>query len=110
MQAKKLALLTREAALDKKAENPVILDIHKFSSVARYFLITHGNSHPHVKAIAGHLLEAAEKKGLRAFHTEGMESGYWVLLDFGSVLAHVFYKETREFYGLERLWGDAPRV
>jgi ribosome-associated protein len=108
--AKKLVLLAKEASLDKKSEEPIILDLQKFNTVARYFLIVHGNSYPHVKAIAEHIMETAEAKGAKVYHVEGMDEGLWVLVDFGSVIAHVFYRTTREFYGLERLWGDAPTL
>lgn len=110
MQPKKLAQLAREASLDKKAENPIILDLQKFNTVARYFVIVHGNSYPHVKAIAENIWNQVELKGAKAYHVEGMNEGLWVLLDFGSVIVHIFYKATREFYGLERLWGDAPTI
>ncbi len=110
MQPKRIALLIRETALDKKAEDPVILDLAKLTSVAHYFVIMHGNSDRHVRALAEHIADTLETHKVKAWHREGMEHAQWVLLDFGSVIAHVFYKETREFYGLERLWGEAPRL
>ena len=110
MQPKKIALLVREAALDKKAEDPIILDLNKYNTLARYFVIVHGNSHPHVKAIADHICEIIEKKSGRVLHIEGREEGLWILLDFGMVIVHIFYRTIREYYGLERLWGDAPKL
>ena len=110
MQPKRIVLLAREAALDKKAEDPVILDIAKYTSVAHYFLVTHGNSDRQVRAIAQSIVDVLDDKGVRLWHIEGMSDGRWVLLDFGSVLAHIFYRETRDFYALERLWGDAKRL
>ena len=110
MQPKNLALLIRDASLDKKAENPVILDLAKVTNVARYFVIFHGNSDRHVKALADHIINTAEEKKVKLFHCEGLQDGLWVLLDFGVVIVHIFYKTTREYYGLERLWGDAPRL
>ena len=110
MQPKKIALLARELALDKKAESPVVLDLSKLTSVAHYFVILHGNSDRHVRAIAHHLIESLKEKKVKLWHREGMESGQWVLLDFGDVIAHIFYGPVREFYSLERLWGDAPRL
>jgi ribosome-associated protein len=110
LQPKKIALLAREAAEDKKAENPVVIDVAKLTSLSHYFVITHGNSDRHVRAIAQGIIDAMEPKKIRLLHAEGMETGDWVLLDFGSVIIHVFYKEVREFYGLERLWGDAPQI
>lgn len=108
MQPKRIALLAREAADAKKAEDPVVLDIAKLTSVAHYFLIAHGNSDRHVKAIAQHIMEILKQQKVPLWHVEGMESGRWILLDYGSVIAHIFYRETRDFYGLERLWGEAP--
>lgn len=110
MQPKRLALLAEEAALDKKAEDPVILDVSKYTNVAHYFVIVHGNSDRHVKAIAQNVADVCEQNKARVFHLEGLESGTWVLLDLGAVLVHVFHHEIREFYGLERLWGEAPRL
>lgn len=110
MQPKKIALLAREAALDKKAEDPIVLDVSKFTNVAHYFLIAHGNSDRHVRAIAQNVADECKKNGASVYHVEGMDSGTWALIDLGAVLVHIFHHETREFYGLERLWGDAPRL
>ncbi len=110
MQPKKIAEKIRALADDKKAEDVVIMDISKFSSIAHYFLIAHGNSDRHVKALAGYIAEEMKKEKMPAYHIEGMQEGNWVLLDFGPVIAHIFYKETREFYALERLWGEAKKI
>ena len=110
MQAKKIALLIRELALDKKAESPVILDLSKLTSVAHYFVVMHGNSDRHVRALANHIVDSLKDKKIKTWHLEGMDTGQWVLLDFGDVIAHIFYAPVREFYNLERLWGDAGRV
>ena len=110
MRPKAIALLAREIGLDKKSEDPVILDLSKVSNVAEYFVILHGNSAPHVKAIAEHLLLTMKEKKVPLFHQEGLAEGLWILLDYGPVIVHVFYKDTREYYALERLWGDAPRL
>lgn len=110
MHPKTLALLIKESASDKKAENPIVLDLAKVTNVARYFVIAHGNSDRHVRAMADHVIEAAKQKGIRLLHHEGLTDGLWILLDFGSVIAHLFHKNTREYYGLERLWGDAPQL
>ncbi len=110
MQPKRVALLARQAAEAKQAEEPVILDLAKLTNISRYFVITHGNSDRHVRAIAQHIIEIMENKKVRLWHVEGMESGQWVLLDFASVIVHVFYRGIRDFYGLERLWGEAPRL
>lgn len=110
MQPKKIAELIRALAEDKKAEDLVILDISRLSSVAHYFVICHGNSDRHVKSIAAHLAEEMKKLKMPAYHAEGLQEGKWVLLDFGPVMVHIFYHETREFYGLERLWGEAKKI
>lgn len=110
MQPKRIAFLAREAADDKKAEDPLILDIARLTSVAHYFVITHGNSDRHVRAIAENVMEVLKKKKVPLWHAEGMEQGRWILLDYGAVIVHIFYRETREFYALERLWGEAPRL
>ncbi len=110
MHPKKIALLAREIALDKKAEDPVILDLANLTSVAHYFLVMHGNSERHVRAIAEHIRETLKAKKIPIWHLEGMDTGRWVLLDYGLVIVHIFYREIRDFYGLERLWGEAKRL
>ncbi|MBI3314297.1 MAG: ribosome silencing factor [Candidatus Omnitrophica bacterium] len=105
-----MALLARKAAEDKKGEEPAILDISKLTSIAHYFMIVHGNSDRHVKTIAHHIMDTMKEKKVPLWHDEGLESGSWVVLDYASVIIHVFYRETRQFYNLERLWGEAPRL
>lgn len=103
-------MLARKAAEDKKGEEPAILDISKLTSIAHYFMIVHGNSDRHVKTIAHHIMDTMKEKKVPLWHDEGLESGSWVVLDYASVIIHVFYRETRQFYNLERLWGEAPRL
>lgn len=110
MQPKRIALLAREAAEDKKAEDVVVIDVAKQTSLANYFIVLHGNSDPHVRAIANHITDVLESKKVRRLRVEGMDNGQWILLDFGSVIVHIFLNETRQFYSLERLWGEAPRI
>lgn len=110
MQPKNVALLAKQAADDKQAENIVVLDVAKLTSLAHYFLITHGNSDRHVRAIAQNIEAVLETHKVKRWHLEGMDSGQWVLLDFGAVIAHVFTKDVRGFYGLERLWGEAKQL
>ena len=110
MQPKRIALLARDAADDKKGEEIVILDLTKLSSIAHYFVITHGNSDRHVKAIGNHIIDTMDQEKIHLWHKEGIQDGKWVLLDYGSVIIHIFYHETRDFYGLERLWGEAPQL
>lgn len=94
MQPKRIAILAQTAADDKQAEEPVILDIAKLTSIAHYFVIAHGNSDRHVKAIANHIMEVMKEKKVPLWHVEGMEHGSWVLLDFGSVIVHIFYRSN----------------
>ncbi len=110
MQPKRIALLVRKLVNDKKAEYPVILDIGKFTTIAHYFVITHGNSERHVRAIANHVKDSMKDVKVPLWHVEGMEDGRWVVLDYGTVIAHIFYRDRREFYGLERLWGEATHL
>lgn len=110
MQPKKIALLAREAAEDKKAEDIIVIDVAKVSSIAHYFLIMHGNSDRQVKAIAQNMMDTLKSKKVQTWHVEGLDNGQWVLIDFGPVIAHIFLKDVRDFYNLERLWGDAPRI
>ena len=109
MQPRRIAALVKEAAEDKKAESPIVLDIGKLTSIAHFFVVTHGNSEPHVRAIAYNIIDTCKSKKVSLLHSEGLDSAKWILLDFGSVVAHIFYKDLREFYGLERLWGEAKQ-
>ena len=111
MDSKKLALLCREFADNRKAEDIVVLDVRKLSSVTDYFVIASGTSEPHLRAIVN---EISDK--LRAEHevrprvVDGTMQGAWVVLDFFDVIVHVMRADARERYDLEGLWGDAPKV
>lgn len=109
-EGRKLAQLCALAALDKKAEEPVVLDMRKLSSVADYFVICHGTSYRQVQAIAEHVREQLLKSGVRILGEEGVTEGRWALLDAGDVVVHVFNEPVRRFYDLERLWIHAPEV
>jgi ribosome-associated protein len=98
------------AAVDKRGERPVILDVRKLSGVADYFLIVSGSSDRRVQTIAEAVLDAMKARGVRPLGVEGLREGRWVLVDFGDWVAHIFYEELRGFYDLEALWFDAPRV
>jgi len=88
----------------------VVLDLKGLTLVADYFLIASGESRRQVKAIAEHVEETMARAGVKLLHREGGETGRWVLLDFGGLVCHVFSRADREFYALERFWGDAPRL
>ncbi len=94
--------------LDLKAEDLRILDLRGMNDATDFFLIAHGRSDAHVRGIAEHVLEKLGASGHRAHHVEGLPTGRWVLLDFVDFVIHLFHPETRAFYQLERLWGDAP--
>jgi ribosome-associated protein len=91
-----------------KGEELVVLDVREVADFADYFLICSGNSDTHVRALGDTVYEGMKKAGQQAWHTEGMDSRKWVLFDFVDVVVHIFLPKTREFYGLERLWGDVP--
>jgi len=111
MDARKLALRCRELAEAKKAEHIVILDLRKLSSVTDYFVIATGSSEPHLRAIVEEITDKLrEECALRPRATDGALGTNWVVLDYEDVIVHVMRQETREFYDLESLWGDAPRV
>ena len=111
MDAKKLALLCRELADNRKAEDLVVLDVRKLSSVTDYFVIVTGNSEPHLRAIMDEITDTLrEQYNLRARVVDGTVHGTWVVLDFFDVIVHIMRTDAREHYDLEGLWGDAPQV
>jgi len=103
-------ILCANAALEKKALDLIILDIKEISSFADYFIICSGNSSRQVQAIASTIEINLKKKGIYPLGIEGFNEGQWILLDYEDIIIHVFYQPLREFYELERLWADAPRV
>jgi len=103
-----LARIAGRLALEKKGFDVRILKLKELSSVCDYFLIVSGEADIHVKAIAQAIIEGLKEAGERPMHVEGMVEGNWVLLDYIDVIVHVFKEPTRQFYSLERLWGDAP--
>ena len=99
------------AAADKKAENPVLLDLRGVSGFTDFFLICSGSSEPQLKAISSSIRESVrEKHGQRPLAEDGYPASQWVVLDYGDVICHLFYGEKRAFYDLENLWSDAKRV
>ncbi|HUA38773.1 MAG TPA: ribosome silencing factor [Candidatus Sulfopaludibacter sp.] len=111
MDSRKLALLSREFADNKKAENIVILDVRKISSVTDYFVIASGTSEPHLRAIVEEITgKLREENGVRPRAVDGTVHGAWVVLDFFDVIIHVMRQDVRERYDLEGLWGDAKEV
>ncbi|KZE40061.1 ribosomal silencing factor RsfS [Bhargavaea cecembensis] len=98
------------AADDKKAADMVVLNMQGVSLLADYFLICHGNSDRQVQSIAREIKDKAEEAGYNVKRLEGFDSARWILVDLGDVVAHVFHKDERAYYNLERLWGDAPEL
>lgn len=98
------------AASDKKALEPVVLDLREIASFTDYFVITSGTNARQVQAIADEVVEQLKKQGTRAARMEGYKTGEWVLVDYGDFIVHVFDSKSRQFYDLERLWRDAARV
>ncbi|MBA9085124.1 ribosome-associated protein [Fontibacillus solani] len=102
--------LAVSAAEDKKAMNIVALDLKEVSLIADYFVICHGNSDTQVQAIATEVRKRAQEAGTEIRGIEGMNSARWVLMDLGDVVVHIFHRDEREFYNIERLWSDAKVV
>lgn len=95
-------------ALTKKAEDVLLLDLRKLSAAADYFVLVSATSDVQVKAVSDAVVEGLEKSGVPIWHVEGYANRRWVLIDLVDVVIHVFHHEARTFYGLDRLWGDAP--
>ena len=108
--ARRTAQRAARAALDRKAADLSILDVRTVSSVTDYFLVCSGKSTTHVRTITDAIRQELKADGVRPLHAEGRPESGWVLLDYGDVLVHVFLEDTRAYYALERLWGDAPGV
>ena len=105
-----IADLGAEAALDRKANNVVVLDLRGLSSITDFFVICSGNSDTHVAGIADIIEETLDEHNVKLWHREGGKRAFWILLDYIDVIVHIFTESTRDFYGLERLWGDAPKT
>jgi ribosome-associated protein len=111
MDSKKLALLCRDLAENRKAENIAVLDVRAVSSVTDYFVIASGTSEPHLRAITDEITDKLKSDyGLRPRAVDGTLQTAWVVLDFFDVIVHVMRADIRERYNLEGLWGDAPQV
>jgi ribosome-associated protein len=107
---KALAVKAWDAALEKKCVEPVLLDVRALASYTDYILIVSGRSDRQVQSIGEGVREALRQENVRPMGSEGLKDGQWSLLDFGDMIVHVFYHPVREFYDLEGLWADAPRV
>ena len=107
--ARPTALAIAKAALDKKGEDVVVLDVRGLTSYADYFVVVTADSDRQASAIADHVEQTMKAQGIGKVGVEGYESGRWILVDYGDVVAHVMNRESRGFYDLEGLWADAPR-
>ena len=109
-QSKLMARLAYQALDDKKGEDIQVIDISQVSVLADYFIIANGNSESQVRALVDNVEEELSKAGYEMKQREGEGSGNWVLMDFGEIIVHVFDKENRLFYDLERIWRDGKHV
>ena len=110
MTAKQIALAAARALEEKKGVNIKLLEVTEVTTLAEYFLICTGTSGTHVKTLCDAVEETVDACGETLLHREGHRAGTWILLDFGSLVCHIFTDETRSFYDLERLWNDAKPV
>ncbi len=110
MKEQELIELVVKAVDDKRAEDIMMLDMKGISLVADYFLICHGNSEKQVQAIAKEIKDVAAEKEFIIKRMEGYDQARWVLVDMGDMVVHVFHRDERSYYNLEKLWGDAPTV
>jgi ribosome-associated protein len=108
--SKERALCAAAAAADKKGAEVRVLDLREMGAFTDFFVIATGTSDRHVRAIADAAIEAVRERGERPFGVEGEDTARWVLVDWGDVVLHVFRPEVREFYALERLWGEAEQI
>ncbi|MCA9752385.1 MAG: ribosome silencing factor [Gemmatimonadetes bacterium] len=108
MTPAELAERAARLALEKKARDILILDLTGLTSAADHFVLATADSETQVKAVCDHIVEKLREEGQKAWHVEGLEGRRWVLVDFVDVVVHVFHAETRGYYSLETLWGDAP--
>ena len=107
LAGKKLARLVGRLVLDKKGGEVVLIDLRRLSSIADFFVVATADADVHAHAIADHIQDKLKEKGIKMGHEE--KSGRWTLLDYSDVVVHLFLKEARRFYALEKFWGDAPQ-
>ncbi len=104
------ALFMAQAARERLAIDPVVLDVRQVASFCEYFVICHGRSSVHVESIVGTILEKMNERHVPPHHSEGGRNAAWTILDYGGVVVHIFTEEARGFYNLEGLWADAEMV
>ncbi len=109
-QSKKMARIAYHALADKKGEDIKIIDIEEISVLADYFLIASGSNESQIRAMVDNVEDELQKAGYSIKQREGYGTGRWVLLDFGDIIVHVFDRENRLFYDLERIWRDGKSI
>jgi len=110
MNSKQLAEKITEHIFSKKGYDIILLDLRKLTTIADYFVICSADSDTQVKAIADEIDSKLSEEGIKSWHIEGYRALNWVLIDYVDVVVHIFKKDSREYYKLEKLWGDAPSV
>jgi ribosome-associated protein len=108
LSPRQLALRIAELAVSKKAEDVVLLDLREVTNFTDFFVLCTARSDPQLRAVADAIQEGLLSEKQKPWHAEGYDGRSWILLDYVHVVAHVFLPETRRYYALERLWGDAP--
>ena len=104
------ALLCMKIIKERKAVDPILFEVGAMTDLSDYFIIAGGNSSRQVQAISQHVSRRMREEGFKPFGVEGEQEGHWVLMDFGDVVVHIFYQPVRDFYDLEGLWVEAPRI
>ena len=107
MEAQELANTIAHLGLEKKGKQIVVIDLRGITGVTDFFVIITADSDPQMKAISDNIMKKLREQKTQLYHKEGFQSLRWILLDYVDVVVHIFRSETREYYGLERLWGDA---
>ena len=110
MKALEKGRLFLEIIRERKAIDPILMEVGGLTSFTDYFLVASGNSSRQVQAISQHMARRLREEGFKPFGIEGEQEGHWVLMDYGDVIIHIFYQPVRGFYDLEGLWAEAPRV
>ena len=110
MESREFATFMAGILDDKKAERVEIIEISALTTIADFFVICSGNTTTQVKALCDNVIEKAAEHEMQPLRIEGYESGAWILVDFGSVVLHVFKTDMRDFYSLDRLWGDGEKI
>jgi ribosome-associated protein len=111
LETRKLADVIADGLLDKKGKDVVILDVRGLTTLTDYFVVCHGTSETQIKALADSVEDKTlEKLGEKPWKREGFDARRWIILDYVTVVVHIFSAEKREFYGIERMWNDAKRI